>query len=273
MIMSIQMEVPMMKHDVSGRGEPLVLVPGGLTGWLSWIPHAETLAASRRVIRLQLLNVELGLSGTPLPPTYSVDYEVDALGKTLDELAIMQADVAGWSYGAEISLSYALHYPHRVQSLTLIEPPAFWVLRSRGPLSKRLRDEQNYMQTLTMRDVSEKHLIWFTHFAGFVPEDVDPRTLPQWPVWLRHRQSLRMNGLEFRHEDSLELVRAFEKPVLLVKGQGSNPDFHNIIDILAEEFPNARVVTFPGAHAPHIVSMQPFLEHFARFVTERSPTQ
>lgn len=271
--MSIQIDVPSMKYETSGRGTPLVLVPGGLTGWLSWMPHAETLAASHQVVRVQLLSVELGLSGAPLPPGYSVNYEVAALGKTLDELAIEQADMAAWSYGAEIALSYALHHPQRVKSLTLIEPPAFWVLRSRGPLPERLLDEERMLQTLAKDGVSEERLVWFSHFAGFVPEGVDPRTLPQWPVWFRHRHSLRMSGMEFRHEDNLELVRAFDKPVLLVKGEESNPAFHEIIDILAAEFPYARTITFPGGHAPHIVSMQPFLEVFTRFVAERSPNE
>lgn len=114
-----------MKYDTSGNGEPLVLVPGGLTSWLSWWPHAEALSASRRVTRLQLLNVELSLSEDSLPPTYSVEYEVAALGRTLDKLGIEQADFASWSYGAFIALSYALRHPDRVRSLTLIEPPAY----------------------------------------------------------------------------------------------------------------------------------------------------
>jgi len=33
-----------MKFDITGAGEPVVLVPGGLTGWLSWKPHAEQLS-------------------------------------------------------------------------------------------------------------------------------------------------------------------------------------------------------------------------------------
>ena len=74
--MSLQGEVPLMERDVSGSGEPLVLVSGGSTGWIGWIPHAETLAASRRVIRLQLHNVAFGLSGARLPANYSVDFEV-----------------------------------------------------------------------------------------------------------------------------------------------------------------------------------------------------
>jgi len=264
--MNFQIDVPLMPHEITGSGAPLVLLPGGLTGWLSWKSHAEILSASRQVVRVQLHNVELGLSDDPLPLDYSVDYEVAAVGKTLDKFAIDQADFAGWSYGGLIALSLALRQPQRVKSLTLIEPPAFWVLRGRGPLSDRLLEEERAMQALADDGVNEQQLVWFTHFAGFLPEEVDPRTLPQWPVWFKHRRSLRIGAIPLRHDDSLDRVHAFEKPVLLVKGEGSNPTMHEIIDILASEFPQADVVTFPGGHAPHILSMQPFLEVFTSFV-------
>lgn len=270
--MSFQSEVPLMESDISGSGEPLILLPGVLSGWISWLPHAEVLAESRKVIRLQLLNVKLGLAGVPLPPEYSAEHEVKALGKTLDDLAIEEADFAGWSYGAQITLSFAIHNPDRVRSLTLVEPDVYWILRQRGLLSKQLLDDQSYVRTLAKDNVSEAELITTLHFIG-VPEDVDPRTLPQWPVWREHRQSLRVGDVPFRHKDSIELVRAFQKPVLLVKGDGSKSYLHNIIDVLAEELPDARIVTFPGGHSAHIVSMQPFLERFNEFLSERKITK
>jgi pimeloyl-ACP methyl ester carboxylesterase len=266
--MSVTGEVPLMKREVSGSGAPLVLLPGGFTGWLSWIPHAEILAATRRVVRLQPHCVDLGLQGEPLPPTYSVDYEITALGRTLDDLAIEQADFAGWSYGSVIALSYALHNPHRVRSLTLIEPSAYWVLDSQGSLPRQVLDEQKYMQTLDVEDVSEEKLIEFMHVFGLIAEDVDPRTLSQWSLWSEHRQSLRIGDVEFCHEENLELVRIFRKPVLLVEGQGSN--LHDVIAVLGEAFPNVRIEIFPGGHAPHIVSMQPFMERFTRFLSKQN---
>lgn len=130
-------------------------------------------------------------------------------------------------------------------------------------------DEKQYFQTLALDEVGEAELITFLHFIG-VPEDVDPRTLPQWPDWFKHRQSLRIGDVPFHHEDSIELVCTFEKPVLLVKGEGSNPYFHDGIDVLAEELPEARVVTFPGGHSPHVESMQPLLERFTEFPSKQN---
>jgi pimeloyl-ACP methyl ester carboxylesterase len=156
----------------------------------------------------------------------------------------------------------------------LIEPSAFWVLHSKESfrLTPQMLAEQEFLQTLTMKEVSEEQLVEFASIAGLVSGEVDPRTQPQWIVWSEHRQSLRIGDIEFRHEDNIERIHKFDKPVLLVKGEGSNSNYHEIADELSGEFPKARVVTFPGGHAPHLVSKRPFLEEFARFLSERDTT-
>jgi len=50
-----------------------------------------------------------------------------------------------------------------------------------------------------------------------------------------------------------------------VKGTGSMPLHHQVIDELARQLPNAQVAEWPGGHAPHIVSMEPFLERMVDF--------
>jgi pimeloyl-ACP methyl ester carboxylesterase len=257
-----------MQYETIGHGDALILVPGGLTGWLSWIPHAEALAPSYKVTRVQLNNVALGLSGDPVPATYSVNYEVESLTRTVNELNITEAHFAAWSFGAETTLSFAIRNPNRVRSLTLIEPPAMWVLRSRGPLSDDLLAEQAFQKSLAVDDLSEDQLAAFMDYAGLVPPGVDIRTLPQWPTWAKHRNSLRFGDAAFAHEDDIARVQNFNKPVLLVKGDGTNTTDHAIIDILGEDFPNARVVTYPGGHAAHIVSMGPFMETYTQFLSE-----
>ncbi len=211
--------------------------------------------------------VDLGLQNEPIPANYSVDYETAALSQTLDDVKVEQAHFAAWSFGAEVTLNFALNNPGRVKTLTLIEPPAIWVIRSRGPLSKEQEEDRKMEKTLGPDDVSEAQLVWFTHFAGFVPQNIDPRTLPQWSVWFMHRQSLRTGDVVYRHEDDVRRVRSFGKPVLLFKGEGSSPWLHQIVDILGEEFPLAQVETLPGGHAPHIASMEPFMGIFTRFLS------
>ena len=75
-----------MQLHVTGNGRPLVIVGGGLTGILSFVPHAERLASTRQLARAQPLAVQLGLDQAPLPDHYSIDMESRALEAAIDAL-------------------------------------------------------------------------------------------------------------------------------------------------------------------------------------------
>ena len=259
-----------MKSESIGSGRPIVLVPGGLTGWISWEPHSKILSNDYRVTRVQLLAVDLGLEDKPLPKGYSFKLESDALLNAINKEGILQADFVAWSYGAEVTLNFALDNPDKIRTLTLIEPPAIWVLRSRGPLSKEMVEDQKKLQLLGPGDISEEQLVWFSHFAGFVPSDKNPRELPQWPVWVKYRQSLRTGDAVFLENDYIKKVRSFKKPVLLFKGVGSPKFLTEIIDILGQEFPDATVKELPGAHALHIVSINQFIDILIKFLKKEN---
>ena len=86
-----------LQTDVKGEGPPLVLVGGGLTGWLSWVPHQERLASTRQVVRVQLLSVQYGLEDQPLPPRYGLKTESDALAGSIAQLGLGgPVDLAEW---------------------------------------------------------------------------------------------------------------------------------------------------------------------------------
>ena len=259
--------VQRMQAQVAGDGAPLVLVPGGLTGWLSWEPHAERLAQTRKVVRVQLLNVQYALENRALPSDYSVKTESDALAATLEDLGLSgPIDIVAWSYGGLITLDYALDHAVRLRSLTLIEPPAIWVLRELGTVDAEAEQEIAVLRTLH-GDISEDQLEQFMQAVGLAPPGQSVRELPQWPLWVRHRQSLRNSPAVLEHDDDLARLRAVGFPVLLVKGTGSAKFLHQVIDGLATQLPKAHVVEMPGGHAPQLVSMDRFLEELALFLT------
>ncbi len=265
----VETETQILHAKSTGQGMPLVLVPGGLTGWMSWEPHVERLAASRRVISVQLLSVAYGLEKRPLPPDYSLRTESRALAATLDlDIAGLAApvDLVAWSYGAAIALDYALNHPERVLTLTLIEPPAVWALDGQKPGGPEYASAWALANTIGIHDdVSEAQLEQFARAVGLCPPGKAVHDLPQWPVWLRHRQSLCNTSAPFRHEDDPARLRTFYRPVLLVKGTGSAEFLHQVIDALGAQLPNAQTVEMPGGHAPQIVSMDSFLERLALF--------
>jgi len=254
-----------MQVEVTGQGAPLVLVPGGLTGWISWEPYVERFSTNRKVVRVQLLNVQWGLEDKQLPPNYSVKMESRAQAEALGELRLDKPiDIVAWSFGALVTLDYALDHPDSIRTMTLIEPPAFWVLRATAGL-----DAEAQQHAATLRklhgDITEKQLELFALTVGLCPPQQPCRELPQWPLWLTYRRSLRNSPAVLEHEDVIGRLRAFNRPVLLVKGTGSAKFLHQIIDALAAQFPDAKVVEMPAGHAPHIVSMGRFLEQLAIF--------
>jgi pimeloyl-ACP methyl ester carboxylesterase len=254
-----------MQSKVTGAGAPLVLVGGGLTGWISWDPHAEQLSSSRKVVRLQPLNVQRGLENRPLPADYSVKTEGRAIAAALDEVGLIgPIDIVGWSYGGLATLDFALDHQDRIRTLALIEPPALWALHALGPLDDEAQKSVASLKTLR-GDISEAQLEEFLGVAGFAPPGASVRDLPQWPVWNQHRQSLRNSVAVLAHEDDLARLTTFTKPVLLVKGTGSARFLHQAIDAMASRFPQAKVVEMPAGHAPQIVSMDRFLAALAEF--------
>ena len=254
-----------MQAQVVGKGRPIVLVPGGLTGWLSWIPAAERLSATRKVVRVQLVSVQFGLENRPLPADYSVKTESQALAATLDSLNLTApVDLVAWSFGGEVTLDYALDHPARVRTLTLIEPPAFWVLRANGRLDDTVKGVISVFEDFH-GEISEMQLEKFAHTVGLLQPGRPGRDLPQWNVWMQHRQSLRNSHATYSHNDDVARLKSFQPTVLLVKGTGSAGFLHKIVDALAGHLPHAEVVEYPEGHAPQLVSMDRFLGKLETF--------
>ncbi|MHB8273841.1 MAG: hypothetical protein ACYDC9_03600 [Dermatophilaceae bacterium] len=76
------MKPSVLQHDDQGLGEPIVLIPGDLRGWLSWIPHQERLAGRYRTIRVQPTHNELGSAGLPGDLGYTAEIERESLRLT-----------------------------------------------------------------------------------------------------------------------------------------------------------------------------------------------
>jgi pimeloyl-ACP methyl ester carboxylesterase len=267
------MEPRVLQHEVSGEGKPLVLVPGGLTGWLSWIPHAERLSATRKVIRVQPIHNELGSAGLPGDPAYTAETERESLRLTLDQLGIDRADFAGWSGGGRALIEFAITYPERVRTLALVEPAAFWILEELDEEDPDMR-EFEFLRRLSGREVTEEDLGQFLRLAGFVHSGDDPRDNPSWPRWVPHRMALSwQSGKLDRPGRSVEDLARVTCPVLLVKGTTTTDWLKRVVDLLGERLPNARVLELRGDHACHIASIDAFLDTLDEHLRRAEPSR
>ncbi|WP_020499710.1 alpha/beta fold hydrolase [Sciscionella marina] len=113
----------------SADGSPLILLPGANGTSLSYAATVAELGARHRIHVLDPIG-ELGMSRqtAPMPDVSST---VRWFAETLETLGIERADLAGTSRGGWIAAAFAVRYPERVRSLTLLDSPVFAPLGAR----------------------------------------------------------------------------------------------------------------------------------------------
>lgn len=255
------MEPRVLQLDDRGAGDPLVLVPGGLTGWVSWVPHQERLVDRYRVIRVQPIHNELGSKGLPGDPGYTALIERESLRLTLDALDLERPHLAGWSGGGLALIEFAIEYPERVRSLTLVEPAAYWILSQLGERLDEVEASNGFVHGLFGREVSEDELATFLSLGGLAEPGEDVRSHPNWGRWVEHRATLSWLSPLLEHpERSIDDLAWILAPVLVTKGTNSTPVDRRLVDVLGERLPNARVREFGGDHAHHIEQIDAFVD-------------
>jgi pimeloyl-ACP methyl ester carboxylesterase len=262
-------DIPPLLHEVTGSGAPIVLVPGILTGWASWKSHAEQLAARHTVVRVQARSVELAEAGEPIPPDYSIAMERDALLATVDTLGLDRVDLAGWSLGGGIALAFALEYPDRVRTLTLIEPEAPWVLRATGHAADALARSADFDHAFAQRKtITVDDLKSFLVRAGIGDPDTDFTAHPRWPLMVQNRQVLSTIGAIASHTDSLDRLRALDVPILAVRGTDSTETDIAMTEDIVATAPNATLLELPGDHSCFLQNPDRFLTALEAHIAE-----
>lgn len=103
-----------------GSGEPLILLHGGLGATEMFMPLVPVLAENRRVILVDLQgHGRTADVDRPLRPELLAD-DIAALIK---HLGLEQADLLGYSTGADVALRSAIQHPHTVRRLVVISTP------------------------------------------------------------------------------------------------------------------------------------------------------
>jgi pimeloyl-ACP methyl ester carboxylesterase len=246
--------------DVAGEGFPLVLIPGGVTGWLSWIPHQESLKQDFRVIRVQPIHNELGSAGMVGDPTYSHEVAVESLRLTMEDFGIETAHFAGWSAGGKGLLDFALTYPDAPLSLTLVEPAARWVVEQSGMMKDSWSEENDFLAAISGQEVTDDDFARFLTLAGFVSEAAQARADPYWDRGWPHRMTLSWLWAAVMGSDhDLADLAALECPVLLTKGTRSAEVDRTIVDVLGAHLRNSTLAEFEGTHAHHLEDMDSWL--------------
>lgn len=107
-------------YEVRGKGEPLLLLHGGLTSFDLFDPAMPVFTRGRQVIVVDLQgHGRTTLGGRPIRCEMIAD-DIDTL---LQQLGRAQVDVLGYSFGGCVALRLAIQHPVRVRRLVLVSTP------------------------------------------------------------------------------------------------------------------------------------------------------
>lgn len=245
-----------------GSGRPVVMLGGGVYGAAMFAPHARDLSRDYDVIRVQTLNVQQAERGGAMPGDYSISAEAAAVHQTLRSLGVAgPVDVVGSSFGAVVALRLATLYPHRVRSLVLFEPPAFWILPSEElATDPELRDMRDLTSRMSASAApSDEELYRFRCILGTCPVAIPGASDPDRPAWDRSRLSMRGLAAVAAHREVPDAIRELQVPVLLINGANTVRFHRRMNELLSKLLPNVRVAEIPGTHGASRTSQAEFL--------------
>jgi pimeloyl-ACP methyl ester carboxylesterase len=235
---------------VSGAGEPLLLVHGGVNRDQTWSPQA-TLAERWRLV------VPARRGYPPSPPTERQDYEADARDIAA-LLAVEPAHCAGFSYGGVGLAVAAAADPSRLLSLTLIEPPLFAVAADRPEVREFMALAAAYTgDDPVAREQARKEFeaVARIRFPG------DPEQERAFVEARRLAPGLRPPG---EAQPDLAAIAAAGVPSLVVSGD-HHPAIEAVCDALSDQLRAERVKLRGRGHAvQHVPGFNGALERFLR---------
>jgi pimeloyl-ACP methyl ester carboxylesterase len=242
--------------EVYGEGEPIVVLAGGLMPISTTAQITGPLSETRQVIAIDLEgHGRTGLRETPM----SLERIGDDVAAVLRHLGISQADVAGYSHGADAAIWMAVRHPEMVRNLIVIATGFAregWYPETQEGMSAVGASLAEPMKATPI-------------FEGYGHPE-------QFPLFLD-----RMGELMRKDWDWSAEIRALPMPVLLIFADHDSVSMHHIAEFFAlfgggvsepglfdPQFSRARLAIIPGYSHYNLGQAPEVAQVIERFLTQ-----
>jgi pimeloyl-ACP methyl ester carboxylesterase len=211
-------------HEVSGDGDPLVLLHGAFSGAAGFFAQTPALVAAGFRVHVPERRGHAHTPDVPGPLTYAVmaDDTVDYLAQELPG----GAHLVGWSDGAVVALLVAQRRPDLVRRMVLIG--------------------QYYNSSGKVPDSDLERLIASPEAVAFLRAGYDPVS-PDGPEHFDVVYEKTLHMLATEPEIDLAMLTAVTAPTLVLQGDRDEVTVDHslaVVDALAD----ARLAVLPGTH-------------------------
>ncbi|MFD6920518.1 alpha/beta fold hydrolase [Streptomyces sp. NPDC059944] len=265
-------------HHSRGEGAPLLCLPGGPMRASAYLGDLGGLARHRRLCLLDLRGT--GASDRPADPaTYRCDRQVDDVEAFRGHLGLDRVDLLAHSAGGDLALLYAVRYPERVRSLTLVTARARVLGVDFTPEHRAegaaLRSQERWFEGA--------HEAYGRIWAGTASDaDFDAATPFFYGRWDTAARAHAATDVHQTNEDAADryatpeafrpavarsVVAAWDVRVLLVSGALDSGPLPRVAAAVADLFAQAEQAVLPGAgHFPWLDDPRLFSDTVARFL-------
>jgi pimeloyl-ACP methyl ester carboxylesterase len=188
-------------YAIYGKGDPVILLHGGLANSNYWGNQIPVLAKEYQVI---VMDSRGQGRSTRNDKPYGYDLMATDVIGLMDFLKIKQAAIIGWSDGAIIGLDLAIHYPHRLTKLFAFgansNPEG--VVGDNGPITNAVSREQLEYEKLSstptkyIEQLTQVRKMWATQ-PNFTEVQLNGITIPTWIVDGDHDEVIKRENTEF----------------------------------------------------------------------------
>lgn len=249
---------------VSGRGRPLVVVPGTTSDHTTWRrvtpllePHRSVYAVDRR---------GRGVSGDG--PAYSLEAEYADVAAVVDAAAGStgeQVDLLGHSYGGNVAFGAAA-LSRAVRRLVLYEG---WPVPNRAHRAVPAATMEELDALLVGGDREGLLERFYREVALMTAVEVATlRSAPTWPARVAAAHTVPRELHAFgAHAFDARVAAGISVPTLLLVGSDSPAEIQADPEIVAAALPDARIEVLEGqAHLAHLTDPEGFVRHVLRFL-------